>query len=101
MPLLAVAPRQNPIFREPDHNRGIEYCPCTIVLSFEIKYTLFERFSTVNWSDTCGRLPAARAFQPTETFCVKCDGQRVPHSPGPLACACGASPSACSWSPSS
>ena len=34
--------------------RGCEYCPCTIVLSFDSRYTLLERFSTVNWSDSRG-----------------------------------------------
>jgi hypothetical protein len=26
---------QNPIFREPENRRGMEYWPCTIVLSFD------------------------------------------------------------------
>jgi hypothetical protein len=26
---------QNLILREPENSRGIEYCPCTIVLSFD------------------------------------------------------------------
>jgi hypothetical protein len=28
---------QNSTFREPENSLGIEYCPCTIVLSFEIR----------------------------------------------------------------
>jgi hypothetical protein len=29
--------RQKVTFREPENRRGMEYCPCTIVLSFEIR----------------------------------------------------------------
>ena len=39
---------QNPIFRDAEIRRGIEYCPWTIVLSFESRYTLFEMFSMLN-----------------------------------------------------
>ncbi len=42
-----------------------------------------------------GLFPFDVAFQPIERFCVKCDGQRVPHSPGPVACSC-VSPFSCS-----
>jgi hypothetical protein len=39
---------QNKTFTEPENRRGMEYCPCTMVLSFDSKYTSFERFSTLN-----------------------------------------------------
>jgi hypothetical protein len=32
----------------------MEYCPCTIELSFESKYTLFDTFSTLNCTEIRG-----------------------------------------------
>ena len=33
----AARRRQNATFRDPETTRGVEYCPCTIVLSFDSK----------------------------------------------------------------
>src|SRR5688572_5329204 len=78
--------------------RGIEYCPCTIELSFDSRYTRFETFSILNWTDRRPGLPSGdRLFQPTDRFGVNRDGQRAAHSPAPPACS-WASPLSCAWS---
>src|SRR5687767_1742071 len=67
-------------------------------LSFDSRYTLFETFSTLNWTDRRPGVPAdAPPFQPMERFGVIRDGQRAAHSPDPDACSC-TSPLSCSWS---
>ena len=44
----AARRRQNATFRDPENTRGLEYCPCTIVLSFDNRCTVFDKFSTLN-----------------------------------------------------
>src|SRR4030095_8610798 len=63
---------QNATFTEPENTRGVEYCPCTIVLSFDSRWTSFDRFSTSSCNERRGPRPFAVTVQPIETSCVKC-----------------------------
>ena len=66
------AANQNATFRDPDNTRGVEYCPCTIVLSFDSSWTSFDRWLGYRFTlEHPGNVRADRRGQGIGTALVK------------------------------